>query len=123
MPQFPKFEQKLRSNVVDRALQQGQKPGYAVVVGFDPVMNTCDIITASPGSDELGEVLTNIPCPTQSGVQGAAPRPGVMAWVAYRDGTTGDPFITHFFDPSFDKNQYTKQYNARNDTPRFLVQM
>lgn len=123
MPQYPKFEQKLRSKVVDRALQQAAKPGYALVLSFDAVKNTCDIVTAMPGSDELGEVLTNIPAPHQSGVQASAPRPGMMCWIAYRDGTTSDPFITHFFDPRYQETQYQKQYEARNDIPRFMTQM
>lgn len=123
MPQFPKFEQKLRSKVVDAAFQQAAKPGYAVVLSFNAVTNTCDIVTAMPGSDDMGEVLTNIPAPTQSGVQTAAPRPGMMCWIAYRDGTSADPFITHFFDPRYYENQYQKQYSAKNSIPRFMVQM
>lgn len=123
MPQFPKFEQRLRTKVVDRALQQNQKPGYALVLSFDAIKNTCDIVTALPGSDKLGEVLTNIPAPTQPGVQAAAPRPGMMCWLGHRDGMTSDPYITHFFDPRFQETQYTKQYTARNDIPRFIIQM
>lgn len=123
MPNYPKFEERLRNNVIDPAMRQTQKPGYAVVMSFDPVKNTCDLVTAQAGSDQMGEVLTNIPAPFQAGLQTTAPKPGTMCWIAYRDGTTADPYITHFFDVKFTENNYQQQYTARNNLPRFMVGM
>jgi hypothetical protein len=123
MPQYPKFQARVRNTILDPALQQQQTPGYAVVMTFDAQTNTCDIVTAMPGSDEIGEVYTNVPIPLNSGVQTAAPKVGTMCWIAFRDGTRGDPYITHFFDLAFSKNRFDSQYKAVLDTPRFMISM
>lgn len=122
MPQYPKFEAKVRRNV-DATMQQAATPGYACVLTFNSETNTCDVVTALPGSDELGQVYSKVSMPFQSGVQGAAPNPGTMCWIAFRDGTRGDPYITHFFDMNFQTNRYSSQYKAVMDTPRYLISM
>lgn len=111
------------TKVVEPAIRQTTSPGYAMVLSFDPYTNTCGIVTAQPGSDEMGEVLNKVPCPHQPGVQMSAPRPGTMCWIAFRDGTRGDPYITHFFDVNFQKFNYEKQYKAQMDVPRFMISM
>lgn len=123
MPQYPKFQAKVRNQIVDPIMQQQQTPGYAVVLTFDKITNTCDVVTAMPGSDEMGEVYTNVPVPHTAGVQQAAPKVGVMCWLAFRDGTRGDPFITHFFDLAYSKNTFQRQNRAVMETPRFMISM
>lgn len=123
MPSYPKFHAQLRDKLLDPMARQAAQPGYAMVVSFNPYTNTCDIVTSQPGSDEMGEVLTNVPAPLQDGVQASAPKPGTMCWIAFRDGTRGDPFISHYFDANFQKFNYQKQYNAKMDTPRYLISM
>jgi hypothetical protein len=123
MPQYPKFEAKVRRNVVEPALQQAATPGYACVLTYNSEKNTCDLVTALPGSDELGEIYSNVPMPFNGGVQAVAPKAGTMCWIAFRDGTRGDPFITHFFDLNFRVNRYEGQYRAVMDTPRYLLSM
>lgn len=121
MPPYPKFEAKIRDRVLDPSLQQAAKPGYAVVLSFNKEFNTCTIVTAHPGSDMVGEVMADVPCPVQSGVQSASPRPGLLCWIDFRDGATQTPFITHFFNPMFQQNNYQQQYQAKMDTPRFML--
>lgn len=123
MPQYPKFSEKLRNGVVDPMMRAAHKPGYAVVLAFNTIHNTCDVMAATQGSDEVGEILTNLPAPFQQGIQQQAPQPGWMCWIAYRDGTTADPYITHFFNPKFSEHNYQAQYTARNDIPYYMVQM
>lgn len=123
MPNYPKFEARVRERVLNPALQQAQRPGYGVVLSFDKRANTCDIVTAQPGSDQMGEVISSVPAPVQSGVQGASPRPGMLCWIDYRDGGASHPFITHFFNPYFQNNDYNKQYKAVMDTPRYLLNL
>jgi hypothetical protein len=123
MPQYPKFQQRLRNNIIDPVMQQQQTPAYAVVLTFDPLTNTCDIVTAMPGSDEMGEAFSNVPMPMTAGVQAAAPKVGTMCWIAFRDGTRGDPYITHFFDLAFTRNRFDSQYKAVMDTPRYMISM
>ena len=123
MPQYPKFQERVRRNVVEPAMQQAATPGYACVLNFNGDTNTCDVATALPGSDEIGEVYSNVPVPFTAGVQTAAPVPGTMCWIAFRDGTRGDPYITHFFDLNFRKNRYNSHYAAVMDTPRYLISM
>jgi len=121
MPPYPKFEAKIRDRILDPSAQQAAKPGYAVVLSFDKQFNTCTIATAQPGSDMLGEVTADVPCPMQSGVQGVSPKPGLLCWIDYRDGATTTPFITHFFNPMFQTNNYHEQYKATMDTPRYML--
>lgn len=121
MPNYPKFQQKVKRSVVDPINRQAETPGYACVLTFDPYTNTCDVVTALPGSDEMGEVYSNVPMPLTTGVQTTAPKPGTMCWLAFRTGTRGDPYITHFFDLSYESNRYNKQYKAVMDVPRFMI--
>lgn len=123
MPVYPKFQAKVQEQIVNPTMRQATRPGYALVLRFDRQMNTCDVVTALQGSDELGEVIPNVPAPVQAGVQTVAPKPGTFCWIAYRDGTTANPYITHFFNNLFYENDYPAQYKATMDVPRFMLSL
>jgi hypothetical protein len=123
MPEYPKFKARVMDRVVLPAIQQTATPGYAVVLDFNAYNNSCTVATAMPGSDEIGQVYQNVPAPVQVGVQAVAPSAGIMCWLAFRDGTRTDPYISHFFNWSYTKYSYQKQYTAKAPVPSYMLSM
>jgi hypothetical protein len=123
MPEYPKFNARIMERVVAPVMQQAARPGYGVVMSFDVFTNTCTVVSALPGSDELGEIYTNVPMPVQTGVQAAAPAPGAMCWIMFRDGTQTDPYISHFFSWNYPQFNYQQQYAAKAPVPTYLLSM
>jgi len=123
MPTNPKFEGKLREQLIYRDDQQRAQPGYGMVMAYDPVENTATVLMSMPGSDQVGEYYHNVPCPTNMGVQVVAPEQGRQCWVVFKDGTPANPMITHYFNHAFkDIDQY-RNGRAVNEIPRFMMEL
>lgn len=120
---YPKFEKRIRERIVDPAMQQAAQPAFGTVMHYDKRTNTATIVLSMPGSDHLGQFYTNVPCPTTRGLQMAAPEEGRGCWVIFKDNTLANPMITHFANPDFEGIDYHKQYEAKNDIPRFMMEM
>lgn len=119
----PKFEQKLRENVVDRAAMQNSQPGHGIVLTYDKEKNTATVLMSRPGSELPGEIHSGVACPSTVGLQTAAPEPGRPCLVMFKDGTQSYPMITHFFNPKFEEIDYERQYYIKNDIPRFMLEL
>lgn len=119
----PKFERKLKDRIVDPVIQSGNQPGYGMVLGYDRQNNTCMVIAAAPGSDRMGEIYKDVPCPVMLGVQGVSPTTGMYCWLAFKDGTQTFPYITNFFNHHYNKHSYTRQARAVSDTPSYMLDM
>lgn len=121
--QHPKFTEKIKDSILTPAMQQGLKPSYGIVLGYESANNTCSILTVNPGSDQMGEVYQNVPAPMNLGVQTVAPKAGIMCWLAYKDGNTSAPMITHFYNLRYEEFNKRKQSFAATKTPRYLLDM
>lgn len=117
------FQDKIRKQVVDPAMRQAAAPRYGFVLSYNPIDNTASIALTSPGTDDLGEIFNNVPCPTSIGVQTVAPEAGRPCWVQWKDNNEAFPIITHFFNHAYTKIDYSKQTKAENNTPRFFLNM
>lgn len=123
MAEYPKFKEKLQDKYIGPVMQQAQQPCYALVFDYNSIRNTATILTAQPGSDQPGEIYKEIDCPVTLGVQGVAPRAGMMCLIAFRDGTFTNPYIVNFFNPHFNKFNYTSQYTASSGVPSYMLYM
>lgn len=123
MRQYPKFEQRIKEQIVHPARSQTTSNNYGIVMDYDPMQNTCTLLMSRPGSDQRGEFVHDVPCITQMGIQTVAPEPGRGAWVSYKDGVDSNPLIVGFFNYSYTEFDYTRQTVAENDTPRFMMEM
>jgi hypothetical protein len=120
---YPKFEKAIREKVVDTAADQSYTAGYGIILDYDTTYNTATIMMSDKGSDGVGEMLTDVPCPTFIGLQLAAPEPGRPCWVNFKDNNQQFPVVTHYFNPAYNKIDYAKQTTASNTMPRFILGM
>lgn len=118
-----KYHEEIRRDVVDPALRQNHAPTYGIIMSYDPENNQATIMTARPGSDQMGEVYKQVPCPQNNGVQSVDPEPGRPCVLSFPNGTQNSPIITAFFNPRYQENDYAKQTRARNEIPRFLTEI
>ncbi|HJS83582.1 MAG TPA: hypothetical protein VJ742_12185 [Nitrososphaera sp.] len=123
MPNYPKFEKKVRDEIVGQVMRESQQPGYGLILAYDKYTNTATIITSQPGSEQMGEIYKNVPCPVNMGIQSAAPKSGYPCWIQFKDGTMTQPYITNYFNPLFRDLDYTNQYRAVNDIPMYMLEM
>lgn len=118
-----KFEEKIRTNIVDDANRKEYAPTHGIVLRYNPETNRADIVTAKPGSEQLGEIYKDVPCPQMNGVQSVAPEAGRPVWIGFPSGTQNKPVITSYYNPSYHDNDHAKQYDARSDIPRFMMDL
>lgn len=121
--QYPRFESKVRDRVVNPAFQEVAQPGYGVVLKYSVRENTATVLMSQPGSDQIGHIYTNVPCPTTVGLQMAAPEFGRPCWVQFADGTMSNPMITHYFNHNYEDIDHRRHSQAINDTPRFMTEL
>lgn len=118
-----KFEEKLRRNIVDTAMREDYAPTLGIVLQYNSETHQATVVTARPGSQQVGEAFHNVPCPQTNGVQTVAPEPGRPCWLGFPNGTKNSPVIISYFNPSYRENDYRTQNYAVNDTPRFMMEM
>jgi hypothetical protein len=121
--EYPKFEERLKDKLINPAAMQRERPGYGMVIDHDRAQNTATVLMAQPGSDQPGEYFTNVPCPIIMGVQMVAPEPGRPCWVVFKDGAENAPYISHYFNPSHEKNDFHQQYDVVNEIPRYIMDL
>ena len=120
----PKFESKVKQNIVNPHSDQRSRSGYAIVMSYDSVNNTANIQMSRPESPGMGQVYKDVPCPTTIGVQAVAPEMGRPCFVDFKgNGNSSDyyPVITTFFNHVYSQIDYTKQTSAVNNTPRYIL--
>lgn len=117
-----KLDNKVQQEIATANLKTSQ-PGYGIVMEYNSTDNTATVLLAQPGSDIPGEFHRKVPCPTTFGVQSVAPEVGRPCWVTFRDGLQSSPVITHYFHHDYENMEYDAQYYAKNQTPRFMLEM
>lgn len=120
---YPKLTKSIKENIVQAHKNTQMQPGYGIIMDYDSTNNTATVLMSSAASDEPGELLKQVMCPTHIGVQSVAPEPGRPCWVVFKNGTIASPIITNYFNHAFDQVDYTKQYQATNPLPRFMMIM
>lgn len=118
-----KFEKKIKQQVIQPYLNQQARSGTGVILYYDSVKNTATVLMSQTGTDRPGELLTNVACPTQMGIQGVAPEQGRQCWVDFRTSDTSAPFITHFFSVDYEQFDYVKQKSSKAPMPRYIMDM
>lgn len=118
-----KFEKEIAQNIVDASGYQTILPTYGIVMNYNSIHNTADIIISDQGSDNFGEVFRNVPCPMIPGVQSTAPQKGTPCFVIFKDNRGSYPVVTHFFNHVYGQFSYGPQYQAINPLPRFMLDL
>lgn len=121
--QYPKFDAKLKQNVIQPQAKQKALSGYGMIAQYDPKTNTALVVMATRGSDDPGEVFKNVPCPVIMGANFTAPEPGRPCWVDFKDDNHGFPFVTAYFNSNYASIDYSRQTNAADNTPKYIYNM
>lgn len=120
----PKFEDRLKDNIIGPQLESKLSTTSGIVAGVDPGRNTVDVWIAGQGNSHLmSEMLFKVPFPVITGIQASLPRIGMMCWVDFKGNDFSSPVVTHFYNPVFQETQERKQNQAINTTPRFMFKM
>lgn len=112
------IQQQIASSQASRT---GMRIG--VVTSYNAFTNTATVIISEPDSDAVDEILTEVPCPTNIGVQLTAPEPGRMCIVVFKNGAITQPLIVSFFNHSYRQFDYVKQNRAGYTLPTYLMSM
>lgn len=115
-------EMQRQSNFNSTDAKRGY-PTWGVVLAYYAQSNTVKVILTQPDSDEPGEILHNVPCPTNLGIQAQAPKPGTQCMIAYKAGNPLYPMVTHFFNYYYDNFDFPKQTRAKAPLPRFMMDL
>lgn len=94
-----------------------------VITSYNDFANTATVLISAADSDEIDEVLTDVPCPVYMGVQGVAPEPGRMCVVVFKNGSITQPLIVNFFNQSYKKFDYLRHNKAGYTLPQYMMGM
>lgn len=118
-----KRHQSMVESAVDSTISQMSLPTYGIVLNYDQVYNTADIIIADQGSDNFGDKYSDVPCPMISGIQTVSPQKGTPCVVIFKDNKGTYPVITNFFNHLYNEFSYNEHYKAVNPLPRFMMDL
>jgi len=108
---------------LDRRSRGHTPNATAMVINYDRMNNTATLIMSSNKTNHPGELLKNVPCPMQPGLQSVAPEVGRLCSVAFKGDTKTNPVITHFFSTDYNKIDRLRHTGSHIDTPRYMLGM
>lgn len=102
---------------------RAQKPNgvLGVISSYDRYTHTATVIASRPDTDEVEEILQNVPCPVLLGVQAVAPEPGRPCYVVFKGGNRTQALITHYYNHRYDQYDYSRQTKADVAIPSYLL--
>lgn len=117
---YPKFDQKINDIITGSRFQQTRtRPG--VVVSFDRKKNAANIVLEDKMSGEVGEILKDVPCPDNMGIQSVAPTAGSRCIIGFRDDNERYPFIVSFINDINYQSRNRINYAVDTGVPNFLI--
>lgn len=95
---------------------------YGLILEYDKHTNTATVILPKYGTDDPGEIYTNVLCPTEIGVQSLAPEMGRPCFVSFMR-STNTPIISSFFNHDFEEVDERRHDAVQNTVPRFMMEL
>ena len=118
------YNPKLTRAIDDHLMRDRQSratPRMGIVASYNTDQNTATVIMSDRFSDQLTDVIKDVPCPTNMGVQMVAPEPGRACWVAFDGQGERNPFILSFMNPHYGKYDTMKQLMSDPGIPRYML--
>jgi len=102
---------------------RGQRPAgvFGVVSSYQRHTNTVTVVVTKSDTDEIDEVLNNVPCPVLLGIQSVAPTPGMPCYVLYKGGNRSQAVISHFYNHRYSDYNYGPQNETPTAIPSYLL--
>lgn len=118
----PKLDKYIQ-NAMLQDRQSRTRDRFGIIAEYNADTNMATVLMSDQFSDQINDVITNVPCPTNIGIQGVAPEPGRGCWVAY-DGTSATaPYILSFTNLDYPKYDYMKQSVATTAVPKYMLDL
>ncbi len=115
----PKQQQEVR-DIVTPVTQAEREPVWGIVLWYNATRNVANVLAAQPGSDAMGEIYPNVPCPVTVGLQTVAPEVGRACLLTFK----GDfPIISSFFNYSYNNQDYPRNTAAVQAVPSYMLEM
>jgi hypothetical protein len=117
---YPKFDKKIQEQIDASVIQQAKtRPG--TITSFDKRTNTATVVLEAGNSSSIGNVIANVPCPINNGIQSVAPAIGTRCLVQFRDNNEANPYIISYYDDRNINRNFNRNYTVTSGIPRFLV--
>lgn len=102
---------------------RGQSPSgvFGVVTSYSRYTNTATVVVTKADTDEIDEVLNNVPCPVLLGIQSVAPTPGMPCYILYKGGNSSQAVISHFYNHRYNDYNYGPQNETPTAIPTYLL--
>ena len=117
---YPKFDKKIQDQIDNVSMQKSRtRPG--IIVSYNRASSTADVILDEQYSENMGNVLKNVPCPLVKGVQSVSPTLGTRCLIGFRDTNESNPYILNFFDDVATNKFHIRNCVVNTGIPRFMV--
>lgn len=118
----PKTNEKLVNHHYLRDKTRNPSGSVGIIQSYNSQTNTATVLIASPDSDIPNDIMTDVMCPVQIGIQTVAPEPGRPCWIVYKGGVNDrKAMISHYFNHNYTSYDYTKQSVSRSAVPRYML--
>lgn len=111
MKRFPKFEERINSSISNAKIQQS-KTRYGTILSYSKMANTALVLLDERMTNQIGDVLNNVPCPAIQGVQMVSPTPGTRCVIGFTDENERYPYIISYSDDSLKVGKYFPNYHV-----------
>ena len=120
MKQYPKFDEKLNSHINTNQLQQS-KTRSGTIMSYNKMTNTAVIILDDRMTNQVGNIIRNVPCPSTLGIQSVSPTAGARCIVGFADSNERYPHIVSYIDDANNVGKYMPSYSVNTGIPKFMI--
>ncbi len=120
MKQYPKFDDKLNSHISNNQLQQS-KTRSGTIMSYNKMNNTVVIVLDDRMTNQIGNIIKDVPCPSIMGVQSVAPTAGARCVVGFSDTNEKVAYIVSYTDGTSSLGKYMPSYSVNSGIPKFMV--
>lgn len=116
---YPKFENKIQNQIDQSKMRQARgRPG--IIMAYDIRTNSASILVDDQMSGQIGNIMHDVPCPVNVGVQTVAPEPGTRCYVQFRDDNEGSAYVAFYFDQHQVSSSYSRNYTINTGIPKYM---
>lgn len=120
MKQYPKFDDKLNSHINANQLQQS-KTRLGTIMSYSRTSNTAVVVLDDRMTNQIGNIVRGVPCPSLLGIQSVAPTAGSRCVIGFTNSNEKSPYIISYVDDSSSIGKYMPSYSVDTGIPKFLV--
>jgi hypothetical protein len=114
------FDKYIKGHI-DGAQSKLVNDRHGMVLSYDPAENTATIALSGQDSDDITDIIKEVPCPTYHGLKLAAPEAGRGCYVVFKGGRESQPMITHFYNHDYKKFDFDQMNRTSSDIPKYLT--